>query len=69
MNSLSADSANSIITRHELAAMLRLSIPTVDRMCRDGKGPPRVRLATKRVGYRVCDVNRWLDGRVSEAST
>lgn len=69
MTAVSADSANSIITREELANLLRLSLPTIDRMSRAKQGPARVRLSAKRVGYRLRDVNYWLDGRVGEAST
>ena len=51
---------SALITRRELAAMLRVSMPTIDRMDRDKRGPPRAQLSERRVGYRLEDVHAWL---------
>jgi len=41
-----------------------ISRSTVDRLLRDGLAPPRVQLSTRRFGFRVVDVDRWIADRV-----
>lgn len=67
MTTSSSSALVRLITREELAALLRVSIPTIDRMCRIGQGPARMRLSSRRVGYRVTDVNSWLAEQAGKA--
>lgn len=50
-----------IVTPTELANMLRVTRKTVDRMNAAGIGPRRVKLSPRRVGYRLADVQEWLE--------
>jgi predicted DNA-binding transcriptional regulator AlpA len=43
--------------------MMRLSDRTLQRYAEDGRGPPRIRLGARRVGYWKRDVERWLQER------
>ena len=66
MSIISSAGVSTLITRKELATLLRVSIPTIDRMCRAGGGPARVRLSPRRVGYRLEDVHAWLAKNIGE---
>lgn len=53
--------AGRVLTRHEAARALNISIPTLDRMHLAGTGPKRVRLSARRVGYRLSDLIAWME--------
>jgi predicted DNA-binding transcriptional regulator AlpA len=53
--------AMRVIDEHEAAEVLNLSVDTLRRRVRDGTGPKRIALSTRRVGYRVGDLQVWLD--------
>jgi predicted DNA-binding transcriptional regulator AlpA len=57
------DDVNSIrvLSEPELLRVLGLSDRTFDRMKQRGDAPPKTQLSVGRVGYRVCDVEEWLD--------
>ena len=52
-----------VLKRNELLAALDMDKSTLDRMEARGEGPPKTQLSPKRIGYRIADVTRWLDGR------
>jgi predicted DNA-binding transcriptional regulator AlpA len=65
MRETKVDSPNSIrvLTEPELLQTLGLSDRTFERMKQRGDVPPKTQLSERRVGYRVCDVEEWLDKR------
>jgi predicted DNA-binding transcriptional regulator AlpA len=52
-----------VLKRNELLVALDMDKSTLDRMEARGEGPPKTQLSPKRVGYRIADIARWLDGR------
>lgn len=52
-----------VISREEAARLVDVSADTWDRMERRGETPPITRLSQRRIGYRVIDLRKWLDGR------
>ena len=60
-----ADELNAIriLTETELCRTLGISNKTFERMRYRGDVPPKTQLSDRRVGYRVCDVEKWLDRR------
>lgn len=61
--------ASRVITEAEAARMVGLSVPTLRRMRydekRENRGPRHVRLSERRIGYRLFDLDAWLERRVS----
>jgi len=54
---------DALLSRRELAQVLRLSPRTLERMFLEGGGPPAIRVSSRRVVYRVGDVRGWLETR------
>ena len=54
-----------VITEAEAAGLTRLSIRTLQRLAEDGRGPRRIHLTDRRIGYWRCDVIAWLDSRTA----
>jgi predicted DNA-binding transcriptional regulator AlpA len=52
-----------VLTRSETLRVLGVSDRTFDRIEYAGDGPPKTRLSTGRIGYRVSDLKAWLDHR------
>ena len=52
-----------VVSETELRQMLGLSKKTFERLRWRGDVPPKTQLSDRRVGYRVCDVEEWLDRR------
>jgi predicted DNA-binding transcriptional regulator AlpA len=52
-----------VLTETELCRTLGISNKTFERMRYRGDIPPKTQLSDRRVGYRVCDVEEWLDRR------
>ena len=58
---LSVESAwPDILTETEAARRARLSTRTLQRLAETGRGPPRIRLGLRRVGYWRTDLDAWL---------
>jgi predicted DNA-binding transcriptional regulator AlpA len=57
---------DQIITELVAAALCGFSRDTLRRYVKAGDGPPRIRLSTHRIGYRLRDLRTWIDGRVIE---
>ncbi len=49
-----------LMTAHEFAAEVQVSIDTVRRWARTGVGPRPVRLGCRAVRYRRVDVDAWI---------
>ena len=58
-------SNNRILTEAEVAKLTRLSGRTLQRLAEDGRGPPRIRLTERRIGYWHRDVMTWLSARTT----
>jgi predicted DNA-binding transcriptional regulator AlpA len=54
-----------VLGRDEVIAFLGISKMTFDRLEAKGGGPRRVRLSSRRIGYRVSDIKAWLDARAA----
>jgi predicted DNA-binding transcriptional regulator AlpA len=54
-----------VLPPNEAGRVLSLSTPTLGRKRRDGTGPRFVKLGERRIGYRLSDLNAWLESRVS----
>jgi phage terminase Nu1 subunit (DNA packaging protein) len=55
---------DELVTREELAGIMRVSVPTIDRMRRDGM--PHVTWGRRLIRFRVGEAMRWAedaDGR------
>lgn len=52
-----------VITKREALRVTGLSEDTWERMERRGETPPLTRLSERRRGYRISDLQRWLDAR------
>ena len=60
---LCAADDNRILTEAEVAKLTRLSGRTLQRLAEDGRGPPRIQLTERRIGYWYRDVIAWLSDR------
>lgn len=47
----------------EAARLLGLSASTLNKFRLSGLGPPFIRLGSRAVGYRLSDIEIWLDAR------
>lgn len=56
------DARHRFVSRAELAEALGLAVVTLEGWAREGRGPRPVKLGIRRVGYRVADVEAWIDG-------
>jgi predicted DNA-binding transcriptional regulator AlpA len=52
-----------VLTRRETIKILGLSDRTWDRLEYSGQTPPKTQLSDNRIGYRLADIAKWLDGR------
>jgi predicted DNA-binding transcriptional regulator AlpA len=55
------DFTDRVLTEIETAALLGCSRDTLRRSFEDGRAPPRVRLSTRRIGYRLSEIYRFLN--------
>ena len=60
-------SSPEILTKREAAQLARMSERTLDRLSEDGRGPVRIQLSARRVGYWKRDVLAWLAARTAPA--
>lgn len=59
----SAPHPGALITRRAAADFLGVSERLLERKALDGSGPPFVRISVRRLGYRVRDLEAWLEAR------
>ena len=64
-----ARAANTLLSPEQAANYLLLSISTLARMRIAGNGPTFVRVSPQRVGYRVSDLDKYLDGRTRTSTS
>lgn len=65
----SARSVTSLLPPDRAAKYLLLSTSTLARMRIAGNGPAFVRLSKQRVGYRISDLDKYLDGRTRTSTS
>lgn len=54
-----------ILTKQEAATLARISERTLDRLLEDGRGPRRIALSKRRVGFCRTDFFDWLVSRIA----
>jgi predicted DNA-binding transcriptional regulator AlpA len=52
-----------VLNRHETFKAIGVDERTFDRIEAAGYGPPKTQLSARRIGYRLTDVQQWLDAR------
>jgi predicted DNA-binding transcriptional regulator AlpA len=52
-----------VLSRRETFSALNLDERTFDRIEATGNGPPKTQLSPRRIGYRLTDIQNWLDAR------
>ena len=52
-----------VLNRSQTIEVVGVSEKTWERLERDGDVPTKTRLSQGRIGYRVIDIERWLDAR------
>jgi predicted DNA-binding transcriptional regulator AlpA len=57
-----------VLNRHETYKAIGVDERTFDRMEAAGDAPPKTQLSARRIGYRLIDVQNWLDARRRVAS-
>jgi predicted DNA-binding transcriptional regulator AlpA len=55
----------AVLTKAQTCAVTNLSADTLDRLHRQKKGPPRVQLSERRVGYPAGGLRAWLKERAA----
>lgn len=60
---LSGLDAVRVVDEKTAAQLCGLSLRTWDRMRARGETPPLIQLSARRIGYRLVDINKWLDAR------
>ena len=56
---------DSVLTESQTSELTGLSDDTLKRLHQRGEGPPRVQLSTRRHGYALRDIRRWLESKTS----
>ena len=56
-------SLDHVIAESATAVIIGVSTATLRRMVERGEGPRRLKLSTRRVGYRLSDLEDWLRSR------
>jgi excisionase family DNA binding protein len=56
---------DDLLTKAELAEVLKVSVRTIDRYVAEGSGPPFIRVGRGRgqIRFRWSSVKRWVDDR------
>jgi predicted DNA-binding transcriptional regulator AlpA len=52
-----------VLDTSETVEVLGLSRRTWERLVSEGDVPPKTQLSEGRIGYRICDIAKWLDIR------
>jgi predicted DNA-binding transcriptional regulator AlpA len=55
--------SDNVLTIRQTAAVLSISVRTLERLCQTGSGPKKIRLSPGRVGFLERDVVAWIDAR------
>jgi predicted DNA-binding transcriptional regulator AlpA len=57
-----------VLNKRETIKQVGVSERTWDRLEADGDVPTKTRISQGRIGYRLCDIKKWLDARREPAS-
>jgi len=57
---------NRVATEREAARITSLSRLTLQRYRRSGAGPKFIRLGVRRIGYRLSDLEAWMEERAEK---
>jgi predicted DNA-binding transcriptional regulator AlpA len=57
-----------VLTRRETIKCIGVDERTFDRLEAAGDAPPKTQLSKRRIGYRLTDIDAWLNGRSRVAS-
>jgi predicted DNA-binding transcriptional regulator AlpA len=52
-----------VLNRQETIKLLSVDARTFDRMEAAGDAPPKTQLSKRRIGYRLTDIDTWLNAR------
>ncbi len=52
-----------IVSMKQAAELIGVSVRTLERLCRAGAAPRKIRLSPGRVGFRQSDIAAWLADR------
>ena len=55
-----------IITKKELRTIVPLCSQQIHRLEKQGKFPRRIRLSARRVGWRLSDIETWIEERAND---
>lgn len=58
----------TVVSEETFAGWIGVHANTAKAMRRSGTGPPALTLSPGRIGYRITDIQRWLDLRAQAAS-
>jgi prophage regulatory protein len=58
-----------IISKKELRQMVPFTPQHILRLEKEGKFPRRIRLGERRVGWRLSDIEAWLEARAADSRT
>jgi len=56
-----------IVSKKELRQMVPFTPQHILRLEKQGRFPKRIRLGERRVGWRLTDIEAWLDARAAES--
>jgi predicted DNA-binding transcriptional regulator AlpA len=60
-NDLPADlSAKRVLNAAQAASYLSYSVWHLRKLCREGRGPQKIRLSDHRYGWQIADLDAWL---------
>jgi predicted DNA-binding transcriptional regulator AlpA len=62
---MNASMGNRVLSSREASSHVGLSEMTLRRYRTEGTGPRFVRLGERRIGYRIADLDAWLESRAS----
>ncbi len=57
-----------VLTKPQFLAVANISEDTLNRLHKEGRGPERVQLSPRRVGYTVGAIREWLKSRTEAAA-
>jgi predicted DNA-binding transcriptional regulator AlpA len=52
-----------VLSRRETIKVIGVDERTFDRLEAAGDAPPKTQLSKRRIGYRLTDIDAWLNGR------
>jgi predicted DNA-binding transcriptional regulator AlpA len=56
-------SLDAALSRHDAARLIGCSTRSLDRLVAQGEGPPYCRIGSRRMVFRLADLNDWMAAR------